>query len=299
MENKIYINGVYYPKSRAKISVYDHGLLYGDGVFEGIHIYGGAIFKLEEHIARLYESARAIHLQIPLTVQEMERALVDAVRRNEKSDGYIRLIVTRGNGDLGLNPDYCKQPTVIIIVDDIALYPEEYYQRGIAVITATTRRMDANTIDPRIKSLNYLNNILAKIESKQAGCMEAIMLNHDGYVTECTGDNFFIIKDSILSTPHEAQGILKGITRGTVLELARQLGVNCAETILTRFDCYTADECFLTGTGAEIMPVVKIDGRTIGSGTPGKTTRMLSHAFKALAYRNTSEEIKAAAYAAL
>ncbi|MBN1534531.1 MAG: branched-chain-amino-acid transaminase [Spirochaetes bacterium] len=285
---EIYINGTYYSRETAMISVYDHGLLYGDGVFEGIRIYGGRIFRLREHLERLYDSAAAIHLAVPLTPEAMEAAVLEAVRRNGKHNGYIRLVVTRGKGDLGLNPDNCTDETVIIIVDDISLYPAEYYEKGIAVITAATRRIGADALDPGIKSMNYLNNILAKIEAKQAGCMEAIMLNREGFVAECTADNIFIAKGGSLATPHSSCGVLRGITRDSVIRLARDMGIPCAETRLTRFDLYGADECFITGTGAEIMPVVRIDGRTVGRGAPGPLTRRLTAAFRELVYRETA-----------
>lgn len=277
---KIYINGTIHDEPDARISVFDHGLLYGDGVFEGIRIYGGLIFKLKEHIDRLYESARGIALTIPMEPDHLMRAVRDTVQANNKTDGYIRLIVTRGAGDLGLNPDNCKQATVIIIVGDIALYPKECYEKGIAVITASTRRLGRDMLDPRIKSMNYLNNILAKIEAKQAGCMEAVMLNREGYIAECTGDNIFMVHQGILLTPHPSMGLLKGITRDTVMELAAARDFPCRETALTPYDLYRADECFVTGSGAELMPVAAADGRPIGNGVPGPLTAALSAAFR-------------------
>jgi branched-chain amino acid aminotransferase len=277
---KVYIDGKYFDREEARLSVFDHGLLYGDGVFEGIRIYGGKVFKLREHVARLYQSAGAILLQIPMTEEEMEAAVVDAVRINEKGSGYIRLIVTRGEGPLGIDPGTCKKATVVIIVSDIQLYPEEYYRKGIQIITASTRRVPPECLDPRIKSLNYLNNILAKIEARQAGCFEAVMLNTSGFVAECTADNIFIVKDKMLLTPAAHQGALEGITRAVVIQAARSLGLASSETTLAPYDLYNADECFLTGTGAEIVPVVKIDGRVIGNGAPGPVTEKVIQSFR-------------------
>lgn len=276
---KIYIDGNYYNKDDAKISVYDHGLLYGDGIFEGIRIYNGKVFKLEEHIKRLYMSAAAILLDIGITSEEMEKAVEKTVEINEKQNGYIRLVVTRGIGNLGLNPFTCKKASIIIIVDDIQLYPEEHYLNGISILTSSIRRIPADSLDPKIKTLNYLNNILAKVEAIQAGCLEALMLNHAGYVAECTGDNIFYIKDGSLFTPASSDGALKGITRDTVIEAAANIGVKIQEVLTTSYDLYTADECFLTGTAAELIPVVKIDGRKIGTGKPGKITIDLKKAF--------------------
>jgi branched-chain amino acid aminotransferase len=277
---KVYIDGKYFDREEARLSVFDHGLLYGDGVFEGIRIYGGKVFKLREHVARLYQSAGAILLQIPMTEEEMEAAVVDAVRINEKGSGYIRLIVTRGEGPLGIDPGTCKKATVVIIVSDIQLYPEEYYRKGIQIITASTRRVPPECLDPRIKSLNYLNNIMAKIEARQAGCFEAVMLNTSGFVAECTADNIFIVKDKMLLTPAAHQGALEGITRAVVIQAARSLGLASSETTLAPYDLYNADECFLTGTGAEIVPVVKIDGRVIGNGAPGPVTEKVIQSFR-------------------
>ena len=276
---KINIDGVFFDKAEAKISVFDHGLLYGDGVFEGLRIYNGLIFKCEEHLDRLYDSAKAILLNIPLDKARMKAEVLRTVAENRKTDGYIRLLVTRGVGTLGLDPDKCAIASVIIIVDDIQLYPEEYYASGIRVVTAASRRSPADCLDPRIKSLNYLNNILANIEARQAGCVEAVMLNKEGYVAECTADNIFIVTAGALHTPPTCLGALDGITRNTVCELAGQLGVPVRETQMTRFDLYTADECFLSGTGAEIVPVVSIDGRVIDEGLPGKITNALAKAF--------------------
>ena len=277
---EIYIDGKYYDKADAKVSVFDHGLLYGDGVFEGIRIYNGKVFRIKEHIERLYESAKAIILEIPMTKEEMKAAVEDAVKVNERKDGYIRLVITRGEGSLGLDPASCKKATVIIIVSDIQLYPKEYYEKGIALVTVTSRRIPSECLDPRIKSLNYLNNIMAKLEAKQAGCLEAVMLNTEGFVAECTADNIFIVKEGRLLTPSVYHGALEGITRQTVMEIAEKIGIKSEETTLAPYDLYTADECFLTGTGAEIVPVVKIDGRVIGSGVPGKVTKILVENFK-------------------
>jgi branched-chain amino acid aminotransferase len=276
---KIYINGRLYDKADAKISVYDHGLLYGDGVFEGIRIYDGKIFRLKEHVDRLFESARAINLQIPLSPPQMMEAIQSTVTANAKKNGYIRPIVTRGAGTLGLDPRKTTDPQVIVIVDDISLYPPELYENGLELTTVSTIRNHPNAVNPRIKSLNYLNNILAKIESIQAGCLEALMLNHKGEVAECSGDNIFLAKHGILKTPPADAGILEGITRRAVIELAKKAGIQVQETSLTRHDVYIADECFLTGTAAEVIPVVKCDGRTIGNGKPGPVTRQIREGF--------------------
>jgi branched-chain amino acid aminotransferase len=276
---KIYINGKLYDKADAKISVYDHGLLYGDGVFEGIRIYDGKIFRLKEHVDRLFESARAINLQIPLSSPQMMEAIQSTVTANAKKNGYIRPIVTRGTGTLGLDPRKTTDPQVIVIVDDISLYPPELYENGLELATVSTIRNHPNAVNPRIKSLNYLNNILAKIESIQAGCLEALMLNHKGEVAECSGDNVFLAKHGILKTPPADAGILEGITRRAVIELAKKAGIHVLEASLTRHDVYIADECFLTGTAAEVIPVVKCDGRTIGTGKPGPITRQIREGF--------------------
>jgi branched-chain amino acid aminotransferase len=272
---KIYIDGEYYDKENAKISVFDHGLLYGDGVFEGIRIYHKRVFKLREHIERLFYSAKAILLTIPMTQEALCQAVVGACRANGLDNGYIRLIVTRGVGSLGLSPNSCKKPSVIIIANEIQLYHREFYEQGMEIITAATSRNLVNAVNPAIKSLNYLNNILAKIEASNAGCEEAIMLNSEGFVAECTGDNIFILHQGKIFTPPLAAGALYGITRNTVIELARQEGFTVEEKNLTRYDLFIADECFLTGSGAEIVPVVKIDKRIIGEGKPGKVTRQL------------------------
>jgi branched-chain amino acid aminotransferase len=278
----VYLNGKFVEREAAVVSVYDHGLLYGDGIFEGIRIYAGKIFRLAEHIRRFYDSAGAILLKLPLSPEKMGEALLEGVKLYGKTEGYIRLVATRGPGDLGLDPDKCTAPTLFFIIDTISLYPEKFYREGIPVVTASSRRLPPDGLDPRVKTLNYLNNIMAKVEAKQAGCIEAVMLNNRGEVAECTADNIFIVRDGVLSTPAPYCGILQGITRQTVLELAEEEGIASLQTVLTRFDLYTADECFMTGSGAEIVPVVKIDGRTIGSGHPGATTERLRLAFKRL-----------------
>ncbi|MFA5362624.1 MAG: branched-chain-amino-acid transaminase [Candidatus Omnitrophota bacterium] len=280
---KIYINGKFYEKEDAKVSVFDHGLLYGDGVFEGIRAYNSLVFRLKEHIDRLYESAHTIMLAIPSTREEMSEAVVKTLKENNLKDAYIRLVVTRGIGDLGLDPRKCEgKPTVIIITDKIALYPEKFYTEGLAIITVPTTRNLSEALNPQIKSLNYLNNIMAKMEAVNAGYDEAIMLNSLGFVSECTGDNIFIVKHSHLFTTPQYMGTLRGITRDAVLEVARKEDILTSEQVLTRHEVYNADECFLTGTAAEIIPVVKIDGRLIGEGKPGKTTLNLIKKFKEL-----------------
>jgi branched-chain amino acid aminotransferase len=279
---KIYIDGKYCDQKNAKISVFDHGLLYGDGIFEGIRAYNGRVFRLKEHIDRLFCSAKAILLKIPLSHAEVVRAVVDTCRRNKIRDGYVRLLVTRGAGTLGLNPNRCKNPSIIIIADKIQLYPAELYERGMEIITVPTTRNLHSALNPAIKSLNYLNNILAKIEANNAGCEEAIMLNAEGFVSECTGDNIVIVKAGQILTPPLSAGALYGITRGVVLELGREEGLAVAEPNLTRYDLFNADECFLTGTGAELIPIVKIDGRVIGAGRPGPITRRLVDKYHAL-----------------
>jgi branched-chain amino acid aminotransferase len=279
---KVYVDGKYYDEAEAKISVFDHGLLYGDGIFEGIRAYNGRIFKLKEHLDRLFYSAKAILLTIPCSAAELTKAVVETCRRNEVHDGYIRLVVTRGIGTLGLNPNRCKDPSVIIIAGKIQLYPPELYQQGMEIITVPTVRNLHSALNPAIKSLNYLNNILAKIEANNAGCEEAILLNAEGFVSECTGDNVFIVKENHLQTPPLSAGALYGITRRVVLELAAESGLKTSESNLTRYDLFNADECFLTGTGAEIVPVVKLDGRVIGTGKPGTVTTGLVTKYHAL-----------------
>jgi len=282
MPLKVYINGRLLDREDAKISVYDHGLLYGDGVFEGLRSYSGKVFRLEQHLDRLWNSARAICLEIPLPREALARAIQDTLSANDLRDGYIRLIVTRGAGTLGLDPNHTSNPQVIIITDHIALYPEEHYRRGLEIVTASTIRNHSQALSPRIKSLNYLNNILAKIEGLKAGCIEALMLNHKGEVAECTADNIFVVRRGVLLTPSNEAGILEGITRDAVIELARQSGREVRETPLTRHDIYIADECFLSGTGAEVIPVVKLDDRPIGAGIPGPVTRDLIERFHRL-----------------
>jgi branched-chain amino acid aminotransferase len=279
---KIFMDGKFCQERDAKVSVFDHGLLYGDGIFEGIRAYNGRVFKLKEHMDRLFSSAKAILLEIPMSHSELMKATVETCRANKLRDGYIRLVVTRGVGTLGLNPRSCKKPSIIIIADKIQLYPPEFYQRGMDIITVPTVRNLHSALNPAIKSLNYLNNILAKIEANNGGCEEAVMLNAEGFVAECTGDNLFIVKNGALFTPPLSAGALYGITRQTVIELAQAAGLKVSEPNLTRYDLFNADECFLTGTGAEIVPVVKIDGRVIGGGKPGKLTRKLVDDYHAL-----------------
>ncbi|MEX2186457.1 MAG: branched-chain-amino-acid transaminase, partial [Pirellulales bacterium] len=276
----VFINGKLYAKDDAKISVYDHGLLYGDGVFEGIRSYGGKVFRLREHLVRLWDSAKAIRLTIPMSIDAMEKAVYDTLAANELKDAYIRLVVTRGAGTLGLDPNRTSDPQVIVITDKIAMYPPEYYEQGMSIITASTIRNHPAALSPRIKSLNYLNNIMAKIEGLQAGCIEALMLNHKGEVAECTGDNIFLVRHGDVLTPPIDAGILEGVTREAVIELARTDGLVVREIALTRHDVYIADECFLTGTAAEVIPVVKVDDRPIGDGKPGAVTRELMRRFR-------------------
>jgi branched-chain amino acid aminotransferase len=279
---KIYIDGKYYDERNARISVFDHGLLYGDGIFEGIRAYNGRVFKLKEHIDRLFCSAKSILLNLPMAHADIMTAIVETCRRNKLRDGYIRLVVTRGPGTLGLNPNRCKNPSVIIIAGKIQLYPPELYRQGMDIVTVPTTRNLHSALNPAIKSLNYLNNIMAKIEANNAGCEEAVMLNAEGFVAECTGDNIFIVKEGQLLTPPLAAGALYGITRRVVMDLAAQAGVKVSESDLTRYDLFNANECFLTGTAAELMPVVKIDGRVIGTGTPGPVTGNLMTQYHAL-----------------
>ena len=280
MSLKVYIGGKLYDKADAKISVYDHGLLYGDGVFEGIRSYSGRVFRLKEHVDRLYESAQSIYLKIPIAREEMGRAIVDTIAVNKLVDAYIRVMVTRGSGSLGLDPRKTTDPQVIIIADAISLYPPELYKSGLKIVTAGTMRNHPSALNPRIKSLNYLNNIMAKIEGINAGCLEALMLNHKGEVAECTGDNIFVVRRGDLHTPPIDAGILEGITRDAVIQLAREAGITVHERTMDRHDIYTADECFLTGTGAEIIPVVMCDGRVLGTGKPGPITRQLRDLFQ-------------------
>lgn len=282
MSLRVWINGNLFDKEHAKISVYDHGLLYGDGVFEGIRSYQGKAFRLEQHLRRLWDSAQAIALTIPYSKEAVAKAVQETLDLNGIRDGYVRLVVTRGAGSLGLDPQSTSDPQVIIIADRISLYPEKFYKEGLTIVTASTVRTSPAALSPRIKSLNYLNNIMAKIEGLQAGCVEALMLNHKGEVAECTADNIFIIRDKVISTPSKESGALEGITRQVVLELASAAGYVTREVPLTRHDVYVADECFLTGTAAEVVPIVKVDSRAIGSGVPGPITCDLRERFVAL-----------------
>jgi branched-chain amino acid aminotransferase len=276
-EGKIYIDGKFYSEANAKISVFDHGLLYGDGIFEGIRFYNGRVFRLEEHLERLWDSARSICLEIPMTKREITEALLETIRQNHLRDGYIRLLVTRGVGNLGLNPEQCKNPSVIIIAATIALYHEDFYRKGLSIVTVATRRSNPASLNPAVKSLNYLNNVMARIEANLAGADEALMLNDAGNVAECTADNVFVIKHGQIFTPPITAGALRGITRSIVFEIGAELGVKVFETDITRHDIFVADECLLTGTAAEIVPVVKADGRLIGNGKPGPiTTRIIA-----------------------
>jgi len=276
---KIWLNGELVARKDAKISVFDHGLLYGDGVFEGIRSYGGKVFRLEKHIRRLFDSARGIRLEIRMAPERLANAVVRTLRASGRKNAYIRVVVTRGVGTLGLNPNRCRKPSIFIIVDRIQLYAKKVYDNGMAIITAATMRNHPNAVNPRLKSLNYLNNILAKVEAIDAETDEAVMLNHLGYVAECTGDNIFIVRDQRLLTPPIAAGILEGITRDEIIDIARNAGIEVREENLTRQDLYTADECFLTGTAAEVVPVVEIDKRTIGEGKPGLVTKRLAEEF--------------------
>lgn len=277
---KIYLNGEFVDKADAKVSVFDHGLLYGDGVFEGIRLYDGCVFKLEEHLERLEFSAKAILLDLPMSLDEFANAVCETCRRNDLSNGYVRLVVTRGPGHLGLTPDGCGPPNVIIIADDIQLYPEELYENGLKIISVPTRRINAAALPPAVKSLNYLNNILAKIEAKKVGFLEALMLNDKGEIAECTGDNVFIVSKGTIFTPPLDAGSLRGITRGAVMDLAEEIGYEVREQALTRYDLWTAEECFLTGTAAEVIPCVEVDHRAIGDGNPGKVSKSLISKFR-------------------
>jgi len=271
-EAKIYIDGKFYSEANAKISVFDHGLLYGDGIFEGIRFYNWRVFRLEEHLLRLWDSARSICLEIPMTMRDMTEAVLETIRQNHLRDGYIRLVVTRGIGNLGLNPTQCKSPSVIIIAATIALYHQDFYRKGLTIVTCATRRSNPAALNPAVKSLNYLNNVMARVEANLSGADEALMLNDAGNVAECTADNVFIVKHGQIFTPPVTAGALRGITRSVVFEIAAELGVKVRETDITRHDVFVADECFLTGTAAEIVPVVKADGRSIGNGKPGPIT---------------------------
>ena len=280
MSLKVCINGTLVDKEFATVSVFDHGLLYGDGVFEGLRCYSGKVFRLEQHLKRLYESALAIHLTIPIAIDDLAADVNKTLAANQMKDGYVRLVVTRGSGTLGLDPNRCSNPQVIIIADHISMYPAEMYANGMEIVTAATMRNHPAALSPRIKSLNYLNNILAKLEGLRAGCAEALMLNHKGEVAECTGDNIFIVRGGTLMTPPLDAGILEGITRNAVIELAEAESIPCEERTLLRHDIFIADECFLTGSAAEVIPVTKLDGRVIGTGKPGPVTLRLLDAFK-------------------
>lgn len=281
-ERWVYINGEYYRKDEAKVSVFDHGFLYGDGVFEGIRVYDGNVFRLKEHLERLYDSAKSIMLEIPMTMEEMQQAVVDAVRKNGLRNAYIRLVVSRGVGSLSLDPESCSNPQVIIIVDQVRLFSKELYENGLPIVTVPTRRNIPDALNPKIKSLNYLNNVLVKIEANRAGVGEALMLNEHGYVAEGSGDNIFIVKKGVLYTPPGYVGALEGITRRAIMDLADQLGYPVKEQPFTRHDVYIADEAFLTGTAAEVIAVVEVDGRRIGTGKPGPITRRLLEEFRKL-----------------
>ena len=282
MSKWVYVSGEYVLKDEAKISVFDHGFLYGDGVFEGIRAYGGKVFRLEEHLQRLWESARAIALEVPLSREQLKEKILESLRKNELKDAYIRLVVSRGEGDLGLDPRKCPQAELIIITDKISIYPQELYEKGMEVIIASTRRNIPSALNCRIKSLNYLNNILAKIEANREGMPEAIMLSKDGYIAECTGDNIFIVKEGKLVTPPVWIGILSGITRDVVIEIAQKEGISIEENVFTAFALYNSDECFLSGTAAEVIPVTRVDGRTIGKGVAGPVTKRLMEKFRQL-----------------
>lgn len=285
-EQWIFLNGEFVPKNEAKISVYDHGYLYGDGVFEGIRVYSGNIFRLKEHLLRLYESAKSIMLEIPYTLEEVTNIVVETIRKNKLSNGYIRLVVSRGVGNLGLDPDSCSTPNVVIIAEQLSLFPLEYYENGIPVVTVATRRNRPDVLTPQVKSLNYLNNILVRIEAKLAGVQEALMLNEQGYVAEGSGDNVFIIKGNKLITPPSSAGALEGITRNAILEIGKDLGYDVREELFTRHDVYVADEVFLTGTAAEVIAVTTVDGRKIGSGKTGAHTNRLLEEFRRLVVKD-------------
>src|SRR5271170_7898243 len=277
---KVYLDGRFVDAVDAKVSVFDHGLLYGDGVFEGIRLYGGNVFRLDEHLERFEYSAKAILLDMPMTRKQWSDAICETCRVNGLKDGYIRMVVTRGVGDLGLAPWLCAKPSYFVIASKISLYPPETYEKGLAIVTVPTRRISPGALPATVKSLNYLNNILAKIEAKQAGALEAIMLNEQGYVAEATADNVFIVHKGELLTPSISHGALKGVTRSAIIDIAKELGIPEREADLTRYDLWCADECFLTGSGAEVIPVVKLDGRTIGSGKPGPITRKVLQEFR-------------------
>jgi branched-chain amino acid aminotransferase len=279
---KVYIDGAFHPEADAKVSVFDHGLLYGDGIFEGIRFYNGRVFRLDEHLERLWDSAKAIMLRIPISLEEMREATLETIRQNGLRDGYVRLLVTRGKGNLGLSPERCPKATVIIIADKIQLYPVEKYEKGMVMVTCATRRAAPAALLPAVKSLNYLNNVMAKIEASHAGADEGVMLNEQGYIAECTGDNLFVIKKGVVFTPPVYAGALCGITRNVVFEICHELEIPIREVEMTRYDVYTADECFLTGTAAEVIAAIELDTRMIGDGHPGKLTKRIIQHFKEL-----------------
>jgi branched-chain amino acid aminotransferase len=285
-DSKIYIDGKFYSEPNAKVSVFDHGLLYGDGIFEGIRFYNGRVFRLEQHLERLWDSAHSICLEIPMSIREMSDAVLETIRQNNLRDGYIRLLVTRGKGNLGLNPEQCERPTVIIIATQIALYPASLYKNGLTVVTCATRRTNPGALNPAVKSLNYLNNVMARIEANLAGADEALMLNDAGNVAECTADNVFIIKHGQIFTPPITAGALRGITRAVVFEIASELGIKVIEAEITRHDVFTAEECFLTGTAAEVIPVARADGRAIGNGKPGPISTRIIARFRQLTHES-------------
>ncbi len=290
MSKKIYLNGEIVPKEEARVSVLDHGYLYGDGIFEGIRAYNGRVFKLDEHIDRLYKSAKTIMLDIPHTKDEIKEIILETIRANNLKDAYIRLVISRGEGDLGLDPRKCPDPTVVIIASEISLYDNQLYEKGLSVVTVPTRRNGPEMVNPRVKSLNYLNNIMARIEANMQDAPEAIILNSQGYVAECTGDNVFIIEGNNLVTPPKFAGILEGIKRQVALNIGEQLGLNVKEELFTRYDLFNADEAFLTGTAAEVIPVVEVDKRQIGNGKPGKFTKEIIERFREIA-RSSGTEI--------
>ena len=289
MSQKIYMNGQLVDKEDAKVSVFDHCFLYGDGIFEGIRCYNGTVFRMKEHMDRLWDSAKTVHITMPITKEEMAQAIYDTLKANDMDNGYIRLVVTRGIGTLGLDAHLCGTPQIIIITNALQLYSADFYEKGIKIVTASTIRMPSDSLNPRVKSCNYLNNIMAKIEGYNAGCEEALMLNHKGDVAECTGDNIFIVRDGALYTPPTDACILEGITRNAVMETARKMGLTVTEKALTRHDVYCADECFLTGSAAELIPVVEIDKRVIGNGKPGPKTMAILKAFRDLVQNETKK----------
>lgn len=282
MDRTIWLDGKLVPEAEAKVSVFDHGLLYGDGIFEGIRFYNGRVFRLEEHTERLFLSAKAILIKLPWTAEEVNQAVLETIRANGLQDGYLRLVITRGVGGLGLNPYLCKTPSMFIIASTISLYPKEHYEKGLELITCGTRRPAPGALSPQVKSLNYLNNVMAKAEAIKAGCVEGLMLNEQGYVAECTGDNIFIVKKGKVLTPPISDGSLDGITRQVIFELCEAEGLSLEEKTMTRYDVFTADECFLTGTAAEVIPATKLDEREVGDGKPGPITRRLIEAFTKL-----------------